>query len=157
MTGKLLLSCVVAVLGAGVAWAHHSGKAHTVSTIKIDQQVLAGGKPLAPGIYEVYVLDEMPETPEGTPSQNQRYAEIARDGQVIVREVAEVFWRGGRPREVVGTAGATESVEARVERLRSGDFLRIAINDSGNRYLIHLPTASANLPKPSPQEPQQRP
>jgi hypothetical protein len=43
--------------------------------------------------------------------------------------------------------------KAAVQKLRSGEYIRIAITDAGARYLIHLPTASFSEPTPQPQAP----
>jgi hypothetical protein len=43
--------------------------------------------------------------------------------------------------------------KAVVQKLRGGEFIRIAINDGGARYLIHLPTANFSEPAPQPQSP----
>ena len=71
---------------------------------------------------------------------------------MVAREVAEVFPSSERP---IGTSGTTGSkmAKAAVQKLQGGEFLRIAINDGGARYLIHLPTANFSEPAPQPQAP----
>jgi hypothetical protein len=68
---------------------------------------------------------------------------------MIARDIA-VFTSSERP---IGTSGAAGMGKAVVQKLRSGEFLRIAINDAGARYLIHLPTAAFSEPAPQPQAP----
>ena len=144
MNRRLLLSCfVVGALGVGSVSAHHTGKTHPIAKVQITQSVLAGGKPLAPGTYEVWISDERPATPSGTPSENQRWVEIAADGKVVAREIAEVFPSGER--DVVGTSGSSSAATARVEPLKDGDFVRVAVNDAGARYLIYLPTGKTGV------------
>jgi hypothetical protein len=136
---RLLLSCVVAgTLTTTAAFAHHTtaGRAHP--TVQITQQILADGKPLAPGTYEIWVTDERPDVKAGVPSENQRVVQFVQNGQVVAREIAEVFPAGERP---VGTSGSM-SARARVEMLRGGEFLRVSFNDPAGRFLIHLPTGS---------------
>jgi hypothetical protein len=132
------LSCVFTLLGAGSVLAHHTvaGRAHTMATVRITQSVFADGKALAPGTYEVIITDEHPAVPTGAPAQNQRWVEFVQNGQVIGREIAEVFLASERP---VGTAGPT-TTRAVVQRLRGDEFVRIVVSDGGARYLIHLPT-----------------
>lgn len=140
MTRQLLLSSVaIGFLGAGSAAAHHTtpGAAHTMATVRITEPVLAEGKPLAPGTYEVIVTDEHPPLEAGTPSENQRWVEFVQNRRVIAREIAEVF--PASEQAVVGTSGSHDA-RAVVQRLRGDEFLRIAVNDGGARYLIHLPT-----------------
>jgi hypothetical protein len=43
--------------------------------------------------------------------------------------------------------------KAVVQKLRGGEFVRVAITDGGARYLIHLPTTSFSEPAPQPQAP----
>lgn len=151
---RILLCTVAAVSLAAPAAAHHQtpGKSHAVATVTIAEPVKADGKPLAPGTYEVWILDEQPDVKAGAPSTAQRVVELHQNGQVVAREVAEVFTSGERP---VGTSGSTGSRmgKAVVQKLRGGEFLRIAITEAGARYLIHLPTASFSQPAPQPQAP----
>ncbi len=150
---RLLLSCAVAGLLSGSSvWAHHTVPGRTHPTVRITQSVMADGKPLAPGTYEVWITDERPSTGAGT-SDAQRVVELAQNGQVVAREIAEVFPRAGR--DTVGTSGSTGASRARVERLKEGDFVRISINESDGRYLIHLPTGSSPAPAPAPTAAQQ--
>ena len=146
----LLLSCVVAgALGVSSAWAHHTVPGRSHPTVTITEEVTAGGQPLAPGTYEIWITDERPTTGAGT-TNAQRVVEFAQNGKVVAREVAEVFAAGDRP---VGTSGSTGSAQARVEPLRGGEFVRISVNDADGRYLIHLPTGALSGPAPQPQAP----
>lgn len=150
---RILFSCIViGVLGAGTAWAHHEvpGRSHAVATVTIDQQVLAGGEPLAPGTYEVWISDQRPAVGAGAPSALQRTVEFVQNGKVVAKEIAEVFPREG---EVVGTSGTAGMGKATVQLLKSGDFVRVSVNDAANRYLIHLPTGRSIGPEPQPQPP----
>jgi hypothetical protein len=140
---QLLFSCLIAggfMVGAvgGNAYAHHTtpGKMHTSAMIRISQPVLAEGKLLTPGTYEVIITDEHPALPDGTPSQHQRWVELLHDGTVVAREIAEVFTAGERP---VGTSGSS-AASAVVQRLRGDEFVRIAVSAGASRYLIHLST-----------------
>lgn len=151
---RLLLSFLaVAVLGAGSAWAQNEtpGTSHAVATVTLTQQVLAGGQPLAPGTYEIRISDERPNVGAGAPSAMQRAVEFVRDGKVVAKEIAEVFPR--TERDVAGTSGSTAAGKARVETLRGGEFVRVSVSDSANRYLVHLPTGPLAGPTPTPQPP----
>ena len=150
---RLLLSAVVALSSALPAAAHHEtpGKSHAVATVTITEPVKADGKPLAPGTYEVWILDERPNPGTGA-SNAQRVVELHQNGKVVATDVAEVFAPGERPVGTSGTAG-TRMSRAVVQKLRGGEFLRIAINDASGRYLIHLPTAAFSEPALTPQAP----
>ena len=136
---------VTAALGASAA-AHHevAGRAHPASaTVRLTQTVMAEGQPLMPGTYEIVVLDQ-------TVAGAQRRVDILQNGKVVAHETAEMFGAAERP---VGTSGSTSS-RAAVQTLKGGEFVRIAFNGGGARYLIHLPTGSqANNPTPQPQAP----
>lgn len=145
MIRQLLCSCVIVGMSAAPALAHHTSAAvaHQMAKVRLGQQVLAGGKPLMPGTYEVIITDEHPALPDGTPSPNQRWVEFVHNGTVVAREIAEVFAAGERP---VGTSGSS-SASATVQRLRGDEYVRIAVNAGDARYLIHLPTGQ---PAPQP-------
>jgi hypothetical protein len=147
---RLLLCMFAAALAAPVA-AHHQtpGKSHAVATVTITEPVKAGGKPLAPGTYEVWILEQQPDLNAGAPSNAQRVVELHQGGRMVATDVAEVF----PSEQSVGTSGTTGMAKAVVQKLRGGEFLRIAINDAGARYLIHLPTEAFSEPTPQPQAP----
>ena len=149
---RLLLSTLAAVVLAAPVAAHHetAGKSHAIATVTITEPVKADGKALAPGTYEVWLLDERPNL-TGAASNAQRVVELHQNGKMVAREVAEVFGAGERP---VGTSGTTgRMARAVVQKLRGGEFLRVSITDAGARYLIHLPTAGFSEPAPQPQAP----
>ena len=151
---RLLLSAIAAVSIAAPVAAHHqtAGKSHAVATVTITEAVKADGKPLAPGTYEVWILDDRPNVGAGAPSNAQRVVELHQNGKMVATDVAEVFPTSGSP---VGTSGATASrlPKAAVQKLQGGEYVRIAINDAAGRFLIHLPTASFSEPAPQPQAP----
>ena len=142
MVRRILLSCVIACsLGAGNAWAHQQepGRVHPViTTVRINQPVMAGKQPLTPGTYELVVTDDRPSTPSGEPIESQRYVEFVQNGMVIAREIAEVSPASERP---VGTSSAARAPKAVVEMLKGDEFVRIAVDDTSARYLIHLPVS----------------
>jgi hypothetical protein len=140
MIRRVLFSCLLSgSLGAGNAWAHHTvpGRTHPVmTTVRIAQQVLAGGQPLAPGTYEFIVTDERPSVASGQPNETQRWVEFVRDGMVVARELAEVFSRAETP---VGTSSASSAPRAVVQKLKADDFVRVSVNAPNARYLVYLP------------------
>jgi len=139
MIRQVLLSCVLlGSLGAADTWAQQPAAAPRVAaTVKLGEPVIAGGKALAAGTYEIVVNDARPEI-AGQSSDAQRTVEFRQNGTVVTTEIAEVFPFTERP---VGTSGA--KARAVVQRLKSGDFIRIAVTGADARYLIHLPTGSA--------------
>jgi hypothetical protein len=142
---------LASALGVGSAAAHHTMPGRTHPTVTIQQPVMADGKTLPAGTYEITVTNERPDVGAGAPSDAQRVVEFTRNGQVVARVVAEVFPRAGR--EAVGTSGTAGSARARTEMLRGGEFLRVSFNDTDGRYLIHLLPGPLNEPAPQPQSP----
>ena len=141
MIRHLLLSCVLLGAAGTTALAHHTtpGRTHRMAEVRITDQVLASGKPLPPGTYEVIVTDERPASESGVPVENQRWVEFVQHRQVIAREIAEMFAATERP---VGTSGSN-GTSAVVQRLRGDEFLRIAVTAGDARYLVHLPLGPA--------------
>ena len=132
---KVTVGFVLAgVLATGSAFAHHA--AATLGTVTITQQVMAEGKMLQPGTYELRDTGEHPKPLPGQSPDAQAYIEILSNGMVVAREIAEVM--PGAP-QAVGTSGGA-GTRLRAQMLRGGDFMRIAANHGGERYLIHLPT-----------------
>lgn len=123
----------VCVLAAAPVSAHHG--AAVLGTVQITQPVLAEGKMLPPGTYEIRDTGEHVMPLPGQSEDAQTYVEFVANGTVVAREVAEVM--PGRPRPV-GTAGRA-AAQPRVELLRGGDFLRVSTHRENERYLIHLP------------------
>jgi hypothetical protein len=129
------LVCACALLLPTLAAAQGSGAMTTLGSVRIDASVLADGKPLAPGTYELRLTGEHPDPLPGQSADAQRYVEIVKDGQVVAREIAEVFRADERP---VGTSG-TAAIKAQM--LKGGEYLRLSTSHAGARYLVHLPVA----------------
>jgi hypothetical protein len=126
---------LAALVAAGDAWAHHN--ASTLGTAHIPQPVLVGGHLVQPGTYEVRLTGEHLKPLPGQSEDAAQQFELVANGQVVARDFAEVMPAPAVPVGTTGGAGA----RARVERLRGGEFQRIAMNQGAERYLIHLPVA----------------
>ena len=138
MISKIIIRVALA-LGMVAATAAAYAASVTLGTVRITQPVLADGKPLPPGAYEVRLTDEfLPPNPGQSPDA-VRVVEFVKDGQVVARDGAEVITSEGSS---VGTSGdATGSSRPRVEMLKGGEFVRVSATHDGMRYLIHLPVA----------------
>ncbi|MBI3049372.1 MAG: hypothetical protein HYY76_13790 [Acidobacteria bacterium] len=128
----LALACV---LGAGAAWAHHD--ASVLGTARLTQPVLVGGKLVQPGTYEIRLTGEHLKPLPGQSEDAGQEFELIAGGQVVASDFAEVVSAAAAP---VGASGRA-TARARVELLRGGEFLRIAITRQGELDLIHLPVA----------------
>jgi hypothetical protein len=157
MTKQLVFAGVlVAALTAGDAYAQHTApvqqpntaeaaKAPTgevaLGTVRIPRGVMADGKPLAAGTYQVRLTAETAR-PEavGATEELSRWAEFVQGGNVRGREVVTIV-PAGEAQFVVQDAppGAGQS---KVQMLRGNEYLRVWINRGGNHYLIHLPVGA---------------
>jgi hypothetical protein len=119
--------------------AHHAPAA--LGTVRLTQPVMAGGKMLQAGTYEIRDTGEHATPLPGQSDEAQTYVEFVANGTVAARDIAEVMTSEA---VAVGTSGATSggtSTRARVEMLKGGDFMRVSMSRGGQRYLIHMPVA----------------
>lgn len=137
---RLLLVGILAALAAPALLAQTADTA-SLGTVRLTRQVMADGKPLAPGTYSVRLTaDEAKPPAVGQTANLERWVEFLQGGAVKGREVVTIVpdsdiaqvAKGARPK--VGAA--------RVEMLKGNDYLRVWINRGGNNYLIHLPPAA---------------
>jgi hypothetical protein len=123
------------LLAAGPAFAHHAPA--SLGMVTITQPVLAEGKTLQPGTYEIRDTGEHVKPLPGQSETAQTYIEFISNGNVVARDVAEVMSGGAlRP---IGTSGGA-GTRGRFHVLKGGDFARVSMAHGGERYLIHLPT-----------------
>jgi hypothetical protein len=143
MKKVVLAGVLIAALGiiTAPASAQTAAKGGTsLGSITLSHKVMADGKPLAAGTYQVRLTDENPKPGVGQTSESERYVEFLKGGKVVGREVATVvsnddvktIAKGPRP-----AAGGS-----RVEMLKGNDYVRVWINRGGNNYIIHLPPAA---------------
>jgi hypothetical protein len=148
------LSCAAAAMLAitSVAAQDVPGQPVAVATVTISQPVVANGKPLAPGKYDVRILDHRP-TLNGRSSETQRSVEFVQNGKVIGQEVAEVFEAERLSASAAVGTSRVATANAVVQTLKGGEFVRIAITDAAERFLIYLPTEQFSQPEPRPDPP----
>src|SRR4051812_4099558 len=120
---RIVRSCAAAAILASTSVAAQdiAGKPLAVATVTISQPVIADGKPLAAGKYEVRVLDDRP-TVNGVSSETQRSVELVQNGKTIAREVAEFV--AAVPPSAPGADGTSGSPNGKavVQTLNGGDF-----------------------------------
>ncbi len=144
MKHAVLVGTLIGALGVPVVsvWAQLAPPAAGASlgSVTLNRRVMADGKPLAPGTYQVRVTGETPKPGLGQSPDGERYIEFMRGGKVVAREVATVvpaseiaqIAKGARP----PTGGA------RVELLKGNDYVRVWINRGGANYIINMPTVA---------------
>lgn len=141
MKRLVLVGTLVAALGTAVTFAQSrpaSGSAGaSLGTVHLGKSVLADGKPLAAGTYQVRLTNDEPKPAVGQAEGSERYVEFLRGGKVAGREVATVvsaqdigkIAKGKHPRP-----GSSS-----VELLKGGDYYRVWINKGGTNYIINMP------------------
>jgi hypothetical protein len=135
-TASIVGLALAGVVAAATATsAHHA--AATLGRVRIPQPVMVGGQLVPPATYDLRLTgDHLKPLPGQSEDAGQQF-ELIANGQVVARDFAEVMPAPDIP---VGTSGGG-GAPARVEPLRGGEFLRIAVNRGGERYLIHLALA----------------
>lgn len=139
LMGTLIAALGVPVVSVSAQFAPPAAGA-SLGSVTLNRRVMADGKPLAPGTYQVRLTGETPKPGLGQSPDGERYIEFVRGGKVVAREVATVvpaseiaqIAKGARP-----PAGG-----ARVELLKGDDYLRVWINRGGANYIINMPTAA---------------
>lgn len=110
-----------------------------LGTITLPQRVMADGKPLAAGTYQVRLTGDAPRPAPGQSPDAERYVEFVRGGTVAGREVATVIPAAEIGAVAKGTRPASGT--AKVERLKGDDYVRVWINRGGQNYIINMPPA----------------
>jgi hypothetical protein len=133
----LALACLLSANASGQSVSSPAGTDDAVVSVRIPVAVLAEGKPLPPGMYEIRLTSDAASSLPGQPAGAQRPVEIISGGKVVARETAEVL----RDENLPALGASSQSVQSgtRVEMLKGGEFLRISIKRDGARYLVYLP------------------
>jgi hypothetical protein len=145
MKPLVLVGVLVGALGAGVADAQTSSSksaaaATTLGTVQLTKKVMADGKPLAAGTYQVRLTNDEPTPSVGQSPNAERYVEFVRGGKVAGRELATVIGADEIGKIAKGPRPATNG--SRVDVLKGGDYVRVWINRGGTNYLINMPPAA---------------
>lgn len=139
---RVVLAAIVAAalpMSGGLAWAQAGGNP-SLGTITLSKRVMADGKPLAAGTYQVRLTNDVPQPGAGQSPDAERYVEFVKNGKVVGRELATVvsnqdiadIVKGARPKP-----GA-----ARVDMLKGNEYIRVWINRSDTHYIINMPPAA---------------
>jgi hypothetical protein len=138
MKRLVLLGTLIGALSAVGASAQRGGdRAMALGTVHLTRPVLADGKPLAAGTYQVRLTNDEPKPAVGQNPEGEKYVEFLKGGKVAGREVASVIGPEDIGKVAKGKKPHTNS--SSVELLKGGDFLRVWINKGGTNYLINMP------------------
>jgi hypothetical protein len=135
----LILAAALAGM-VGAIGANTYAQDTSLGSVTISKKVLADGKPLPTGTYQVRLTPDSPKPAVGETPGAERYVEFVKGGKVVAREVATVVSNAD-----IGAIAKGEKIApggTKVETLKGNDFVRIWINRSGTNYLIHLPASS---------------
>lgn len=139
LTGILAATLVVPALPAR-AQAPKPAASMSLGTVTLTKKVMADGKPLAPGTYQVRLTGETPKPGVGQSTEGETYIEFVKGGQVVAREVATVVSNADVGSIVKWKKPVPNTT--RVETLKGDDYVRVWINRGGTNYLINMPTGA---------------
>jgi hypothetical protein len=129
---------LVGLLAASSAFAQPANT--SLGSVTIGKKVMADGKPLAPGTYQVRLTNDAPKPGVGQAADAEKYVEFVKGGKVVAREVATVISADEIAKIAKGKKPARNA--ASTELLKGGDYYRVWINRGGTNYLINLPTGA---------------
>jgi len=133
----LMLIAIAILLRPDVGVAQTPSPAGPQATVRIPVAVLANGKPLPAGTYEVHVTNERAAALAGQSPDARRWVEFMAGGTVTGREAAEVLRDEDRP--AVGASSEPSKDGTRVNLLKGGEFLRVTLRQGTVEYLVYLP------------------
>jgi hypothetical protein len=137
MKRLVLVAALASLVAAGSADAQ--GANASLGTVTLGKKVMADGKPLAPGTYQVRLTSDTPKPGVGQAPDAEKYVEFVKGGKVVGREVATVVSAEDIGKVAKGKKPARNS--ASVELLKGGDYYRVWINHGGTNYIINMPPA----------------
>jgi hypothetical protein len=149
MTHRWVLGIVASLTLSATAAAQTtpSGQVPTGETalgsVSIPRAVMADGKPLAAGTYQVRLTAQAAQ-PAVAGQTMERWVEFVQGSTVKGREVVSIVPAAEVKDLNSGAKGPKPANGAsRVEMLKGDDYLRVWINRRGVHYLIHMPPGTA--------------
>ena len=121
------------------AGAIEQGDAAVIGSIHLTQAVMADGKVLPAGMYQVRLTSDQPTPAAGQSPTGERWIEFVKNGTVAGREVATVISADDIDKIVKGPRPKTNG--SRLDVLKGGDYVRVWINRGGTDYIINMPPA----------------
>jgi hypothetical protein len=137
MKRLVLVGALAGAFAATSAFAQTAAAGASLGTVHITKKVLADGKPLAAGTYQVRLTSDSPQPGVGQEAGAERYVEFVKSGKVAGREVATVISAADIGK--VAKEKPPKPNTALVQLLKGGNYLRVWINKGGTNYLINMP------------------
>lgn len=113
--------------------------------VTLTHAVLADGKPLPKGTYQVRLGGEELKPAPGTAAGSEVWVEFLQKGQVKGREVATVIPQSDI-KQVAKTTPPPKGGE-KVQVLKGGDYIRIWIHHGDKHYLVNFPPEGGPIKK----------
>jgi len=114
----------------------------SLGSVRLPHAVMADGKPLPAGTYQVQLTEEVPKPAVGQTADSEKWVEFMQGGKVAGREVVSIVPASEMKDLMPGPdSGKAPGSGAKVEMLKGNDYLRVWIARNGVNYLIHLPAA----------------
>ncbi len=133
LVGTLIAALGVPVVSVSAQFSPPAAGA-SLGSVTLNRRVMADGKPLAPGTYQVRLTGETPKPGLGQSPDGERYVEFVRGGKVVAREVATVVPAS----EIAQIAkGARPPAGRRTSRAAQGQRLRARLDQPRRRQLHH--------------------
>lgn len=143
MKRLVLVGALVAAVGTFSAFSKSASaqSANTnLGTVTLSKKVMADGKPLAAGTYQVRLTNDAPKLAVGQTPDSEKFVEFVKGGKVAGREVATIVSADDIGKIAKGKKPARNA--ASVELLKGGDYYRVWINRGGTNYIINMPPAA---------------
>jgi len=139
IVGALVTGLALPTIGAAQGAAKAAN--NSLGTVTLSTKVMADGKPLPAGTYQVRLTGDEPKPGAGQSPDAEKYVEFVRGGKVVAREVATVI-PAAEIDKIIKNSKVRPNT-SKVEKLKGDDYVRVWINRGGNNYLINLPTGAA--------------
>jgi len=138
IVATLVAGLALPTVGAAQGAAKPASK--SLGSVTLGNKVMADGKPLPAGTYQVRLTGEDPKPGPGQSPEAETYVEFVRGGKVVAREVATVISAADIGTVIKSSKPGPNS--SKVEKLKGDDYVRVWINRGGQNYIINLPTAA---------------
>ena len=112
-----------------------------LGTVHIGRNVMADGKPLPAGTYQVRLTGQEAGPPAiGVTEKLERWVEFVQGGTAKGREVASIL--PAAEAKLVAKDAPPPANGVKLQTLKGGDYMRVWFNKGGNHYLIYFPVAA---------------
>jgi hypothetical protein len=141
MKHVILAAALVAATATLTSAQSQTAAGTSLGSITLNRSVMADGKPLPAGTYQVRLTNESPKPGVGQTPDAERYVELVRGGKVVAREVATVVSQADV--KEISEGPQPRAGGSRVDTLKGNDYVRVWINRAGMNYILHLPAGTS--------------